>query len=347
MGKSILLVTLGISVIISLFILKLNANSKEGLSVSVNMFEQNQARLIANSGVEIYLEKLKADKSMLDKTFTDNSLFGGEYDISIEGPDTLVKVTSYATFDDVTHKTIVFAKADKVPFIPGPGAMYLSANTIGTFKNNTGIKGSVIIDGRNHDIDGDSLNDGIVTPGIAVDGNDQRNAVLDIISKNAVDQVIGTGGLPSVATIVNTIDWNDYAIQLVENPDIIIDTQVKIESMKNLGTISDPKVTFVNGNITINNAAAAEGCGILVVNGNLTITGNFTYRGLIIAYKETNIEVHLTGTGKIIGGIVVAGQSINIEVASGNFSSLYSLPAMNHVASLLKTNRFQIVSWWE
>ena len=99
MGKSILLVTLGISVIISLFILKLNANSKEGLSVSVNMFEQNQARLIANSGVEIYLEKLKADKSLLDKTFTNNNLFGGTYDVSIQGPDTMIKVTSLATFD--------------------------------------------------------------------------------------------------------------------------------------------------------------------------------------------------------------------------------------------------------
>lgn len=61
------------------------------------------------------MEKLKADKGLLDKTFTDNSLFGGEYDVTIEGPDTLVKVTSFATFQDVIHKTIVYAKADKVP----------------------------------------------------------------------------------------------------------------------------------------------------------------------------------------------------------------------------------------
>jgi len=346
MGKSILLITLGISVIISLFILKLNANSKEGLSVSVNMFEQNQARLISNSGVEVYLEKLKADKSLLDKTFTNNSLFGGKYDISIEGPDTLVKVTSVAQFQDATHKTIVFAKADKIPFIPGPGAMYLTASTISSFKK-SGIGGSVLIDGNNHDINGNLLGDGIVTPGIAVDGTDQRDDVINIIKSNAIDQVIGSGGTPSVATINNTIDWNDYALQLVENPDIIIDTQDKIKTMNNWGTVADPKVTFVNGDISINNSETAEGCGILVVNGNLSINGNFTYRGLIIAYKETTIEIKLNGNGKIYGGIVVAGQSIVIEVASGNFTTKYSLPAMNHVASLLKTNRFQIVSWWE
>lgn len=346
MGKSILLITLGISVIISLFILKLNANSKEGLSVSVNMFEQNQARLIANSGVEIYLEKLKADKSLLDKTFTNNNLFGGTYDVSIQGPDTMIKVTSLATFQDVTHKTIVFAKADKIPFIPGPGAMYLTANTISSFKK-TGIGGSVLIDGNNHDINGNLLGDGIVTPGIAVDGDVQRDQVKNIIKANAIDQVLGTGGLPSVVTISNTTDWNAYALQLVENPDIIIDTQTKIQKMNNWGTISDPKVTFVNGDISLNNSETAEGCGILVVNGNLSINGTFTYRGLIIAYKETNIEIKLNGNGKIYGGMVVAGQSIVIEAASGNFSALYSQPAMNLVASLLKTNRFQIVSWWE
>jgi len=346
MGKGILLITLGISVIISLFILKLNANSKEGLSVSVNMFEQNQSRLIANSGVEIYLEKLKADMSLLDRTFTNNSLLGGKYDIAIEGPDTMIKVTSVANFQGVTHKTIVFAKADKIPLIPGPGSMCLTANTISSFKK-TGIGGSVLIDGRDHDINGTLLNDGIVTPGIAVDGDAQKNEVTSIIKSNAIDQVIGSGGTPSVVTVNNTVDWNAYALQLVENPDIIIDTQSKVQTMNNWGTVADPKVTFVNGDIAINNSQTAEGCGILVVNGNLSINGNFTYRGLIIAYKETTIEIKLNGNGKIYGGIVVAGQSIIIEVDSGNFSTLYSLPAMNNVASLLKTNRFNIVSWWE
>lgn len=347
MGKSILLITLGISIIISFLILKLNANSKEGLDVSVNMFENTQARLISNSGVEVYLEKLKADKSLMDKSFPDNELFGGSYDITIEGPETNIKLTSIATFNDVTHKTIVYANADKVPLNPPPGAMYLTANTIGTFKNNTGISGSVLIDGNNHDIYGKSLNDGIILPGIAVDGDAQKTEVINIIKDNAIDQVLGTGGIPSVVTINNKIDWNDYAEQLVENPDIIIDTQEKISQKNYWGTIDDPKVTFVNGDISITNSDAAEGCGILVVNGNLSIAGTFTFKGLIIAYKETTIEIHLSGNGTIIGGMVVAGQSITIEVASGNFSTLYSEPALDLVSSLLQTNRFNIVSWWE
>lgn len=53
MGKSSLIIVLGMSVIIAFFILKLNANSKENLSTTMNMYEQTQARLIANSGVEM------------------------------------------------------------------------------------------------------------------------------------------------------------------------------------------------------------------------------------------------------------------------------------------------------
>ena len=346
MGKSILLITLGVSVIISFFILKLNANSKEGVSVSVEMFEKNQARLIANSGVEIYLEKLKADKTLLDKTFTNNSLFGGKYDVTIQGPETSIKVTSVATFLDATHKTIVYAEADKVDFNASPAAMYLAANTIGTFKK-SGIGGSVLIDGNNHNINGTILNDGIVKPGIAVDGEVQKNEVIDIINKNAIDQVLGAGGTPAVATVSNTVDWDAYALQLIENPDIIIDAQTKVSPHNSWGTIAEPKVTFINGDISITNSDVADGCGILVVNGNLAIAGNFTYRGLIIAYKETKIEIHLSGRGTIIGGMVVAGETISIEAATGNFSALYSLPALTLVSSLLNTNRFNIVSWWE
>ena len=115
MGKGILIVVLGMSVIIGFFILKLNANSKENQSTTVNMFEQTQARLIANSGVEVYLEKLKADNTMLGNTYTNNSLFGGTYDVNLSGPDSAVLVRSTATFMGVTHTSIVKAQADKLP----------------------------------------------------------------------------------------------------------------------------------------------------------------------------------------------------------------------------------------
>ena len=64
MGKSILIITLGVSLIIGFIILKLNTNATSGVESTMNKFDQTHARLIANSGIEIYLEKLKFDQNL-------------------------------------------------------------------------------------------------------------------------------------------------------------------------------------------------------------------------------------------------------------------------------------------
>ncbi len=69
MGKSSLLMVLGMSMIVAFCILRLNANSTENVSTTSNMFQQTKARLIANSAVEIYLEKLKDDPTMMESVF--------------------------------------------------------------------------------------------------------------------------------------------------------------------------------------------------------------------------------------------------------------------------------------
>jgi hypothetical protein len=345
MGKGLLIIALGMSVIISFFILKLNSNSKENLSTTVNMFEQTQARLIANSGVEVYLERLKHDRSMMNSSFPNNDLFGGKYNIVISGPESLVRVTSTATFMGVQHTTVVEAAADKVPLHPGPGAMYLSSGTVAGLKKNA-INGSIEINGNDHDLNGNLSGPGSV-PGIAVDGETQKNSVLDMITKNTIDQVLGSGGTPSVAAITNEVNWAEYAQLVADNPDILIDTQEKVKEVNTWGTVIDPKVTFVNGDIKINNSQAASGCGILVVNGNLEINGGFDYTGLVIAFKETTIDIKLNGNAQILGSLVVAGNEINVDVSSGNFNALYSSEALNLIATLLVTKRFSILSWWE
>jgi len=345
MGKGVLIVALGMSVIISFFILKLNSNSKENLSTTVNMFEQTQSRLIANSGVEIYLERLKQDRTMMNKSFPNNDLFGGKYNIVIAGPDSLVRVTSTATFMSVQHTTVVEAAADRVPLHPGPGAMYLSAGTVAGLKKNA-INGSIEINGNDHDLDG-NLNGGPAVPGIAVDGVTQKDAVVNMITKNTIDQVLGSGGTPSVSAISNEVDWAEYAQVVADNPDILIDSQDKIKTTNVWGTVAQPKVTFVNGDIHINNSQASSGCGILVVNGNLEINGGFNFTGLVIAFKETNIDIKLNGNAQVLGSLVVAGNEIDIDVSSGNFKALYSTAALNLIETLLVTKRFSILSWYE
>jgi len=345
MGKGILIVVLGVSVIIGFYILKLNANSKENLAVTVNMFEQTQARLIANSGVEVYLEKLKHNRSMMNNSYPNNNLFGGTYDVTISGVDSLVEVTSTATFMDAQHTTVVEAAADRVPLYFSPGAMYLSSGTVVGLKKNA-INGSIEINGNDHDLYGELTGLSSV-PGIAVDGYSQQQTVIEMITNNTIEQILGTGGTPSVQVVTNTIDWSEYAQLLADNPDILVDAQDKIKVTNVWGTLEQPKVTFINGDIQLNNSTSATGCGILVVNGSLLVNGNFDFVGLVVAFKNTNIDITLNGNGSIIGSLVVAGNGINIDVSSGNFEILYSAQALNLIDQLLATKRFSILSWWE
>ena len=339
MGKGILIIALGMSVIISFMMLKLNSNSKENLSTTVNMFEQTQARLISNSGVELYLEKLKWDKTMNGNTYLDNELFGGSYDVTLSGPDSLVRVTSTATFMGETHTTVVEAQTDRLPVFPIPAAMYIAANSVSKAK----INGNITISGYDHDINGNILNNGNDLLGIAVDNPADVPTILSNIGGSA--EVNGTGGDPSVNAVPNAIDWEAYAEDVANNPDIVINSSGDFVNYQNLGTPADPKTTFINGDIQISNDL--QGCGIMVVNGNLKINDAFTYRGMIIAYKDSEIRTELNGEANLYGGMIVAGESAELWISNGTFDLFYSQEALQTIGQLLKTRRFNIVSWWE
>jgi hypothetical protein len=239
----------------------------------------------------------------------------------------------------VTHKTVVTAMADRLPFFPVPGAMYIAADAV----SNVNISGNITVDGNDHDINGNLKAGGDVLPGIAVDNPNDVNKIKSSIKGSA--EILGQGGKPSVYSVTNVTDWREYAKDVESNPDIIINSSTNLSKISNLGTTTNPKTTFVNGDIQFN--SNLEGCGILVVNGNLRINGTFTYRGLVIAYKDSEIKTQLNGNGKIYGGMIIAGTSANLEISNGNFKCFYSQEALSHISGILKTKRFRILSWYE
>lgn len=342
MGKSSLIIVLGMSVIIGFFILRLNANSKENVATTVNMFEQTHARLIANSGVEIYLEKLKHDLSLANHTYSNNNLFEGTYNVSISeiNTDGVVTVTSNSNFMDVNHTTVVEAYADKLPIPPLPGALYLSTSVLHKMK----ITGNITISGLNHELDGSlttALNDDIT--GIAVDSLSQVAQI-----ESSMQGACEVEGVPPVGVVDKEITWEDYSLDAANNADITITPETNIAKLNTLGTITEPKTTLVKaGDKGVKFNQNLSGCGILVVDGSLTINGTFDYWGIIIAYKETDIEINFMGNSTIYGGILVTGNTIKLDIASGNFDLLYSSAALNLLQGLLQTQRFKVLSWWE
>ncbi len=68
-----------------------------------------------------------------------------------------------------------------------------------------------------------------------------------------------------------------------------------------------------------------DGEGFLYVDGDLTINGNFTYRGLI--YVEGDLQIN--GTTWVLGALVVKGKT-TIKLANGNATVLYSGEAISN-----------------
>src|SRR5690606_5447815 len=126
MGKSSLIIVLGLGGILSFFTLRLNSNSNENSRATINMFEQTQARLIANSGVEIYLEKLYKNPSLINTKSGVEKLFNGTYTVKLDGTLPNVRVTSVANFSGVKHTSVADAYLEPISFPDVPAGLYIT-----------------------------------------------------------------------------------------------------------------------------------------------------------------------------------------------------------------------------
>ncbi len=258
MSRGILIVVLGISVITAFLILKLNANSKQGLNTTVDYYELTQARLIANSGVEVYLEKLRRDKT-LSGTFSGIGLMDGAYEVSITGPDSQMTITSTGHFGNTNHQVIVTAAREPAVMPNVNGALYISSDTLAVK-----MQGNMDIDGNDTNID-DSPGPEPSLPGIAVDDPGDSAYVINNLKPKIANDIEGLGGSPSVHAIADTTNWQEVSEQLIFSADYTVPTG-NYTTGTVLGTFAEPKITYVTGDVHF--SGKCEGSGIMIINGS-------------------------------------------------------------------------------
>ncbi len=336
MGKASIILALGVSVLISFLVLDLNANNNQGIQSTIDFYDNTKARLIANSGVEIYLEKLRRDKT-LHGYFANNRLSSGTYNINIYGPDSLMKIESVATFDGIKHVAKVTAKRSQIAMPKINAALYVTSDN-----TDLNLNGNMSINGNDTNIDG-SAGPNAALPGVAVDTPaDSANFINDIKPK-MYGSIDGAGGNPSVHSITDARDWTQLAKDFIFAADINLASGTYGNGTQ-LGTWSLPKITVVNGDVHL--TGNADGYGIMIVNGNLTMSGNFVFKGIVIAYGESKLITQTVGNAGIYGGAVFVGKSVDIQ-ATGNAKFFYSSQALDNAQTKLKSSRFDIEDWWE
>jgi hypothetical protein len=349
MGKSSLIIVLGVSVIVAFLILRLNANSKENLSTTVNMYDQTQSRLIANTGVEVWLEKLYADPTLMNTTTGDQSLFNGSYFVNISGTLPNVRITSTANFQGVQHVSVADAILEPINFPTLPAGMYISSKSVVSAAE----VGDMNVNGLDHDALGNVKGTGKPAVwGVGVDNDTEQANILAGLKKpgniyGLTDTTTGATGSPSVGVTNEGIDW-EKIYQFLSNAADQTFIQ-DIPNGTNLGTLLAPKITLINADASQNKTIMVNGgtgAGILVVNGDIKFAGNFSYQGIILCYKNSDLSFQSVGTNQLIGGIIIAGKSVSFKLA-GTMNVMYSRDVINAVRLGLKSNGFKILSWYE
>lgn len=203
---------------------------------------------------------------------------------------------------------------------------------------------SFVIDGNDTNPDG-TEGDGAAVAGISTTGD--PDDIIDQLSNQQEDNVLGDGGDPSVAT-TDPIDLQFY-IDLYKGAADIKFTE-STHYTGDLGSEPDGHFAITHAVGTLKLSGGGQGAGLLLVEGNLVITGGWDYVGVVIVTGQ--VIFRGGGGGKrvfgtcLVGGDVVdnSNNSEDLEL-SGTVDIIYSTAAQASVGDA--TSTFTLFGWQE
>jgi len=199
---------------------------------------------------------------------------------------------------------------------------------------------ALLIDGHDHEATApyDTIAGAPAVAGIMTEG-----PTTDVdLSSGQADNVLGASGDGSVFQSPMTYDFNKLWSTIAPLAETVVPGGSSLTgSSPTLGTMADPMITCVNGNLKV--SGTWSGAGILLVNGNLEMGGGAQFKGVVVVMGDVNIA----GGGPadvahIMGGLIYQGTVIDANTYGGAARVYYSSAAVNN-ANLL--SRYQL-AWW-
>src|SRR5207248_444585 len=157
-----------------------------------------------------------------------------------------------------------------------------------------------------------------------------------------LNNVAGSGGSGSVQHSAFTYDFNGLYTQLSGMADNTYTGDQGFSGVSTVfGSLANPKVTVVNGNLDL--AGGWTGGGILVVNGNLKMSGGSAFFGVVICLGDITLGGGASGDeAHVTGGLVYQGTVVDNNKVGGSSSVFYSSEAVNAAQSLARYT----MAWW-
>jgi hypothetical protein len=218
-----------------------------------------------------------------------------------------------------------------------PGAIYLASTT----PTNASFKGNAFtIDGNDHLYTG-GAGAAPPVPGLATRDATNTLQAINSLSTQQKSDVLGLGYsagppvTPSVrtsSTAPTDAELNQIINDLLARPGVVTDASTNLNGNVTIGTTLAPQITHFTdtGGVTLKANGNASGAGIMIVEGDLTIQGSFSFVGLILVRGWTNVtnDPDLTDA---IGNATVYGslwtEDINL-IVGGSAYVAYSSQAL-------------------
>ncbi len=321
--------------------------TRVNLMVTSNYKNYVRALYLAESGLET--GKVGINWDVPTNSTLQWSDYSGEGVILIEHSALdRAEITSEATFGKSTAKVWSLVKREK----PTLTNVLSALTTIGPVAAN----GGMVIDGRNHDLNGTLLSDS-GTSGIITGRNFLQDGISRVGGTNVIDYDPSTPGDPEIITEEMPIPFTtpDGVLELPEGSlkamaqSGIAGSQYVIDPGDLVGPLRG--VTYINIPasdpwwIVAGDSILDGGMGVLIVhNGNTTATiknlNKGTFKGLIIA--DDIVHIHNTIIGAVVS--LTPNPSAGNVIGNGRGEILYSEEALN---GFLFLETVKTIAWKE
>jgi len=343
MGKTALLVVLGLAVTVGIITYTIN-RSTGNLVENVSGFDRHtSARNIAHTGVNMMLRVFDRDTSVMRRLKSGEiiwqtpNVMAGQCSVSARliHPPTLdtLDITSKSKYMDSTYTIKLRLKSYPKPF---PGVN--SALGLASAPFNFSMTGDPHIYGENYNMDGSRGNSAYDTNGVSV------------ISKAESTSVANAGGTKITgdpkSVVVNPPDNPAaYIPEYIAGADVVFGNGSN--NSGNYGSAANPVIGYADGNVKFGGSGSFY--GVLIVHGTLDFVGTFDMYGLVIAYGDSNV-INVTaasGTPQIYGGLIATGPANSSFTMKGTSDLRYSVEALAMAKGIGKMQAYTVISWYE
>ncbi|MCI0706929.1 MAG: hypothetical protein L0Y80_05510 [Ignavibacteriae bacterium] len=348
MGRAALFMVMGLGIAMGTISYNISGTTERALENNYTYYKYMYARNLARTAVHATLRGY--DRNEDPDTTQVVSFADGEYQILSAqysaSPRDTVWLTAEGRFADTSYTMFVKLYRTTKPFPSVRSAIGIRASPI-TFD----LIGQPSIDGRNYNADGTALTGSGDQPGVGVISSADSTAVMDEEAATSGDNIQGATEVQVDDSLANPAD---YIQEYLSNADYYLGPGTHGGTY---GTAANPVIVVCDSpadtNFKVKFSGGTVGYGILAIRGNVEISGNFEWYGLVVVFGTQNVvNFGASGTPKIVGGLIVAqpgdgAASLTLKGTGANGKVLYSSAALTNARNIGKLRYYQIVYWYE